>query len=66
MWVFWWVIPLVGTAFAVVFLLAMIRLVRGGHGPMCMGHGERSQDDIAELRREIRELREELRQRRAS
>ncbi len=67
MWGFWWVMPLVGVVLVMVFLITMIRMIRSGHGPMCIGgHDNGSRDELGALRREIRELREELRRQRAS
>lgn len=59
MWGFGWLIPLIGFAFCLAFVVVMMRAMGGGRF-MCMGGHERGGDDVADLRREVRELREEV------
>jgi hypothetical protein len=60
MWGFGWLIPLVGLAICVAFMVMMIRAARGGGRFMCMGGHAHGGDDMADLRREVRELRDEV------
>jgi hypothetical protein len=59
MWGFGWLIPLIGFAFCLAFVVVMIRAMRGGRF-MCMGGHKGGGDDVAGLRREVQELREEV------
>lgn len=50
MWGFWWIFPLLGTAFVAVVLILLIRAIGGGG----------SRKEIEELRQEIRDLKMEI------
>ncbi len=58
MW-FWWIFPVVGLGICLLFVVTMIRGMRGGRF-MCMGRHDQGPAETSELRREVRELREEL------
>lgn len=49
MW-FWWIFPIVGLAICFLFVVAIIRGMRGGRF-MCMGGGEQGRAETSELRR---------------
>jgi hypothetical protein len=59
MWGFGWLIPLIGFAFCLAFVVVMMRTMSGGRF-MCMGSHAHGGDDVGDLRREVRELREEV------
>ena len=67
MWGFWWILPLIGLAICLGFLVVAFRFVSTGRGFMCMGgHRGMETDEVAEMRREIHTLHEEVRQLKAS
>ncbi len=59
MWGFGWLLPLIGFALCLAFVVVMMRTMSGGRLP-CMGGHERGGDDVADLRRQVLELREEV------
>ena len=54
MWGFGWIFPLIGLAIALVCLIAMLRWVARGSGPMCIGgHQGHGLDEAEQLRRQV-------------
>jgi hypothetical protein len=61
MWGFGWIFPLIGLGIAAVCVIAMLRWLAQGGGPMCMGgHQGHGAEEAEQLRRQVRELREEV------
>ena len=60
MWGFGWLIPLIGFAFCLAFVVVMMRAMSGGRRFMCMGGHAQGGDDVTDLRRQVAELREEV------
>ena len=61
MWGFGWILPFIGMAICLVFMVMMVRAMSGGgRGFMCFGGHGHGTDEAADLRREVRELREEV------
>ena len=60
MWGFWWIFPLIGLTFCLLFIVLMVRAMSGGGRFMCMGGHQHESDEAADLRRQVLELREEV------
>lgn len=61
-WVFWWIVPLIGFLLFLVCAIAMLRATRGGRSFACMGgHGGHRTERAPELRGGVAERRQELR-----
>jgi hypothetical protein len=67
MWGFWWILPVIGLAISLGFLILAFGFIRAGRGFMCMGgHRSMASDEVAEMRREIHALLEEVNRLKAS
>jgi uncharacterized membrane protein len=57
LWGFGWIFPVMGLLICLFFVIAMVRMMRGGGRFMCMGpHSEKT----ARLRSEVENLREQM------
>jgi hypothetical protein len=59
MWGFGWLIPLIGFALCLAFVVVMMRTLSGRRF-MCMDGHARGGDEVADLRRQVLELRDEV------
>jgi len=57
LWVWWWVVPIIGIALCMIMCLFLRSRFAGGR--FCFW-GSAHSDDLEEMKKEIRELKEEL------
>jgi uncharacterized membrane protein len=56
---FWWIFPVIGLLIFLFCVIAVLRMISGGHF-MCNGPHDQDSEDTARLRRELEELREQV------